>query len=198
MINQENEVLYYIDKAQIVAWARRNFNKALPESGNQFFVSDYLDFSHIGEENYDCTNFVSHAILAGGTPTFDTGGWGISQSGWYFRDLNNRSSSWSGVAPLFDFLTQNKVRGPVGEYRRYEDIYRGSFDFEAGDIIQFNNGDFWRHTGIITGFGYAPDGRLEALVTGRTDSGLYNDNTPASEIYPNLPRRVIKLLGYYK
>lgn len=198
MADLANEVLYYIDKTKIVAWARANFGKALPESGNPSFVPRYLDFSLIGEDNYDCTNFVSHAVLAGGTPTFDTGEWGILPYGWYYRDLNNRSSSWSGVAPLFDFLTQNKVRGPVGEYRRYEDIYSGNFDFEPGDIIQFSNGDFWRHTGIITGFGYAPDGRLEALVTGRTDSGLYNDNTLASEIYPGMPRRVIKLMGYYK
>lgn len=198
MLGYEGRMLYYIDKASVVKWARENFFKSLPESANPSFVSRYVDLSLIGYDNYDCTNFVSHAILAGGAPTYDTGGLGISASGWYFRDLGNRSSSWSGVAPLFDFLISNKARGPVGEYRRYEDIYSGSFDFEAGDIIQFNNGGFWRHTGIITGFGYTPDGRLEALVTGRTDSGLYNDNTPASEIYPGLPRRVIKLLGYYK
>ncbi|MBQ8624455.1 MAG: amidase domain-containing protein [Oscillospiraceae bacterium] len=191
-------LVYYLDKTKIVAWARENFNKYQPQSGNPVWVPSYLNFSFIGEDNYDCTNFVSHAILAGGTPTFDTGGWGISSTGWYFRDIVNRSSSWSGVAPLFDFLTHNEVRGPFGEYRRYEDIYSGVFDFEEGDIIQFNNGDFWRHTGIITGFGYSPEGRLEALVTGRTDTGNYNDNTIASEIYPNLPRRVIKLLGYYK
>lgn len=189
---------YYLDKTKIVAWARENFNKYQPQSGNPTWVPEYLNFSFIGADSYDCTNFVSHAILAGGTPTFDTGGRGVSPTGWYFRDVVNRSSSWSGVAPLFDFLTQNRARGPFGELRRYEDIYSGVFDFEEGDIIQFSNGDFWRHTGVITGFAYSPEGRLEALVTGRTDTGNYNDNTLASDIYPGKPRRVIKLLGYYK
>ncbi len=192
------ETVYYLDKTKIVAWARENFNKYQPQSGNPELIPNYLDFSSINPNSYDCTNFVSHAILAGGAPTFDTGGWGISPSGWYFRDVVNRSSSWSGVGPLYSFLTNNKARGPFGEFRRYEDIYSGVFDFEEGDIIQFWGGDFWRHTGVITGFAYSPEGRLEALVTGRTDTQNYNDNTLASEIYPGKPRRVIKLLGYYK
>ncbi len=189
---------YNLKKTEIVSWSRENFNKLNPISADVSQVAKYLDFSQINENSFDCTNFVSHAIMAGGAPVFDTGGRGISQSGWYFRDIANRSSSWSGVAALYNFLTQNKTRGPFGEKRRYEDIYGGFFDFEEGDVIQFSNGSFWRHTGIITGFAYMPNGRLEALVTGRTDKINFNDGTPASYIYPDMPRRVIKLLGYFE
>lgn len=194
-----NKPLYYIDKRAMVLWARENFDKPSPKSGNPM-IADYLDFSQISRDSYDCTNFVSHAILAGGSPMYDIGVGGLSSRGWYFRDSLNRSSSWSGVGELYSFIISNAYRGPAGDAVAYRDLEIGDNLFEAGDIMQFSNGSVWRHTGIITGFAPALDGsgRREALITGRTANGQFNDNQRQSTIYPGLPRRVIRLSGFYK
>ena len=72
-------------------WARQNFNKANPSSGGSGVP--YYDFSKI-KNNYDCTNFVSHALLAGGAkPYKPSGATGIIGTGWYYTNLDNRSSS---------------------------------------------------------------------------------------------------------
>ncbi len=191
--------LYYIDKRAMVLWARENFNKSAPKSGNPA-ITDYLDFSQISPDSYDCTNFVSHAILAGGSPMLDTGVGGISSRGWYFRDSLNRSSSWSGVGELYNFIISNAYRGPAGDAVSYRDLSLDDNLFEEGDIMQFSNGSVWRHTGIITGFAPTLDGsdKREALITGRTANGQYNDNQRQSTIYSGLPRRVIRLSGFYK
>lgn len=97
--------LYSLNKSNMVTWANNNCAKANPSSGNSN-KAPYYDFSQISG-NYDCTNFVSHAILAGGSVLYNTGNTGISSTGWYYKNLNNRSSSWSGVANLYSFLTSN-------------------------------------------------------------------------------------------
>ena len=62
---------------------------------------DYYNFDNLGG---DCTNFASQCVYAGArvmnyTPTF----------GWYYRNIDNRSPSWTGVEFLFNFLTGNRV-----------------------------------------------------------------------------------------
>lgn len=66
--------LLNLNKSEIVKWARNNFNKTSPMSGNG--VVPYYDFSQI-QGAWDCTNFVSHALLAGGATVYNTGGTGI-------------------------------------------------------------------------------------------------------------------------
>lgn len=160
------------------------------------------DFSQISG-NYDCTNFVSHAILAGGSILYDTGNSGISSTGWYFKNINNRSSSWSGVANLCNFLTSNTTKGPVGTKKAYSNIYVTGGDpypYEPGEILQFHNGSIWRHSTIIVGYrGVSGAATLsEAVVTGRTSSTQCNNQVRQSSIYPGESRRVIVLRGYYK
>lgn len=93
-----------INNTAVVNYARANYNKASPARGKS--TVPYYDFSTISG-SYNCTNFVSHALLAGGANTNDPGGNGISGSGWYFRSINNRSSSWSGVTNLYNYLVNN-------------------------------------------------------------------------------------------
>lgn len=77
----------------------------------------YYDFSKI-KNNYDCTNFVSHALLAGGAkPYKPSGATGIIGTGWYYTNLDNRSSSWSGVSYLYSFLTSNRKKDQVVQHR---------------------------------------------------------------------------------
>lgn len=200
-LTSTRSTLYSLNRSNMVTWANNNCSENNPSSGNSNQVSSYYDFSSI-PYNYDCTNFVSHALLAGGAVVYDTGNSGISSTGWYFRDINNRSSSWSGVSNLYNFLTSNTTKGPAGSYLAYSSIYApsGNFPYQSGDILQFHNGSIWRHSTLITGYTYLSGSSttLEAIVTGRSCDGQCNYNQRQSEIYPGCNRRVIKMAGYYK
>lgn len=97
---------------------------------------DYYDFSGIGG---DCTNFTSQCIYAGAgvmnfTPTF----------GWYYKSLNDRSPSWTGVEYLYNFLTGNdKGVGPFAKEVPLNEL-------EVGDIVQLgrSTGDFY-HSPVV-------------------------------------------------
>ncbi len=177
-----------LNKSAIKNYARNNFNKINPSSGNG--VVPYYDFSAISG-NYDCTNFVSHALLAGGATVYNNGN---PASGWYYVNLSNRSYSWSGVPNLYDFLINNSTKGPSGAHQNYFTFHEASaYPFVDGDILQFHNGTVWRHSTIITGFYQASTNYLGALVTGRTSPTSNNDNQKAADIYIGNSKRVIKL-----
>lgn len=177
-----------LNKSAMARWAVANCSKAKPTSGNPNVLPDYYDFSLISD-SYDCTNFVSHAVLAGGATMSYSGS---PSSGWYFSGLNYRSYSWSGVVSFYEFLVGNTGTGPFGV-----DTELCGSGCEIGDIIQFFNGTVWRHSTVITGF--AEQDRIakrEPLVTGRTAPGVFNLNQPQSTVYPGERRRVIHLIGY--
>lgn len=191
--------LYSLNRSAMVTWAASNYNATLPTSGNSTYVPTYVDFPSI-DNAYDCTNFVSHSILAGGSVVYDTGGSGISSTGWYCRNISNRASSWAGVSNLHAFLTSNSVKGPAGTEISYSTIYApsGYFPYQAGDLMQFHNGSVWRHSALITGYwGIGGAGVLEAAVTDRTNSTTNHYNRRESEVYPGEQRRVIVMQGYY-
>lgn len=101
----------------------------------------------------NCTNFVSQAIYAGScvmnyTPTY----------GWYYRSLDDRAPSWTGVRYFYDFMTSNTGIGPFG---REVD---GNL-LENGDVIQLGREeDGFYHTLLVVGF----DGE-DPLVAAQTD-----------------------------
>ena len=84
----------------------------------------YYDFSHLGG---DCTNFISQCLYAGSKVMNFT-----SDYGWYYRSVKDRSPSWSGVSPLYRFLTENRGKGPFAKETTVQNI-------EPGDIIQLGN-----------------------------------------------------------
>lgn len=180
---------YDLNKNNISSYARNNYYKQYPASGDGNV--SYYDFSQI-PRNWDCTNFVSHALLAGGATVYDTGGSGISSTGWYYRNLPNRSSSWSGVRNLYDFVTNNTTRGPGG----FSNLYSTRpGDNRVGNIIQFHNGSVWIHSTVVTGT-YIMDDRVGALVTGRSAYGSYNNNQKASDVYAGNAKRTLYLSNY--
>ena len=98
----------------------------------------YYNFNNIGG---DCTNFASQCIFAGAkimnfTPTF----------GWYYRTVNDRAPSWTGVEYLYNFLVNNKGAGPYGAEAPVSEL-------EIGDIVQLGTatGDFY-HSPVVVGF----------------------------------------------
>lgn len=187
-----------LNKADIVSWARDNFDSYLPSSGDG--ITPYVDFSTIGsttgEENYDCTNFVSHALLAGGA-TKNTSS--ISSTGWFFNSMSNRSTSWSGVPYLYSFLTRTtSTKGPKGTSLTYAPFQAPITNrpYVNGDILQLHNGSVWRHSTIITGYYFLNSSKIGALVTGRTSASAFNNNDKADEM-PYGNKRVIKLTANY-
>lgn len=98
---------------------------------------EFYDFSKIGG---DCTNFASQVIYAGAkvmnfTPTF----------GWYYKSVNDRTPSWTGVEYLYNFLVNNEGAGPFAKEVPLTEL-------EVGDIVQLrrSTGDFY-HSPVVVG-----------------------------------------------
>lgn len=97
----------------------------------------FYDYSALGG---DCTNFASQVLWAGGAlMNYDL------HSGWYYVDANRKSPSWTGVNFLYDFLVNNRGRGPFGVLVKPENL-------QVGDLIQlsFRGGGKFDHTLVIT------------------------------------------------
>lgn len=94
----------------------------------------YYNFDPVGG---DCTSFISQCIYAG------SGVMNYNQYGWYYRNGNDKSASWSGVEYLHKFLTQNKGVGPYGEETNMQNI-------QVGDVIQLSfDGSVFGHSLLI-------------------------------------------------
>lgn len=171
----------------IKTWARNNYDKNEPTSSKK--AISYYDFSQITGA-YDCTNFVSHALLAGGATMHDNGQNGITGTDqWYFRNTSNRSSSWAGVNQLYEFLTRsNPGNSNIGPYATKKSLTYNNASI--GDVVQGHNGTVWRHSTVVT-----RKANNIVYVTGRTSPGIYNDNVPATTIYGE--QRLLHLDGNY-
>ena len=82
----------------------------------------YYNFDPVGG---DCTSFISQVLYAG------SGIMNYGLNGWYYKNGNDKSPSWSGVEYLHKFLVSNNGIGPFGREVRIEKI-------EKGDIIQLS------------------------------------------------------------
>lgn len=132
----------------------------------------FYDFSKIGG---DCTNYASQCIYAGAkimnfTPTF----------GWFYKSVNDRTPSWTGVEYLYNFLVKNESVGPFAEEVSLDKV-------EVGDIIQLGTGtgDFY-HSPVVVGFA-----RGQILVAAHTYDAF---NKPLSS-YNFAVARGIHILG---
>ncbi|SFQ25397.1 Putative amidase domain-containing protein [Lachnospiraceae bacterium XBB1006] len=178
-----------VTRNQVVNWARNNYDEGRPVSSKASVP--YYDFSQLTNQ-YDCTNFVSHALLAGGAKMNDKGRAGLQESDqWYFRSERNRSTSWSGVNQLYSFLTRSRPgNSNVGPYA--EEIpcdYRNAL---YGDVVQFYNGSIWRHSTIVTS-----RGNNKIYVTGRTSPGVFNNNDEVRDFVGMTRYRLLHILGTY-
>lgn len=97
----------------------------------------FYDFENIGG---DCTNFASQCIYAGsGVMNF------TPVMGWYYRSVDDRTPSWTGVRYLYEFLVRNGGVGPFAEETALDKL-------DIGDIVQLGraSGDFY-HSPIVVG-----------------------------------------------
>ncbi|MBR7100516.1 MAG: amidase domain-containing protein [Clostridia bacterium] len=116
------------DRAAALAYAKRWAFERNP---------NFYNFDRLGG---DCTNFASQCIYAGAkvmnyTPVF----------GWFYRTLNERTPSWTGVEYLYNFLTSNEGAGPFAEEVPLNRL-------EVGDVVQLGRetGDFY-HSPVVVG-----------------------------------------------
>lgn len=95
----------------------------------------YYNYDKIGG---DCTNFISQCLYAGKSEMNYRG------YGWYYRDSNNKSASWTGVEYLYNFLIGNKHEGPRGRLIERDEL-------KIGDLIQLSfDGVMFGHTLFVT------------------------------------------------
>lgn len=97
----------------------------------------YYNFDFVGG---DCTNFVSQVLYAGGCK-MNYKKW----FGWYYKNVNDRSASWTSVEYLYRFLINNNETGPIGKIVEINEL-------EIGDVIQlsFNENNIFNHSLVVT------------------------------------------------
>lgn len=115
----------------------------------------YYNFDNIGG---DCTNFASQCIYAGCQEMNYN-----KTNGWYYRNINNRSPSWTATEYLYKFLTTNKGAGPLGEKVEINEL-------EIGDIVQLNiRGTIFSHTLVVVQSG---NNLNNTLISAHTDDAF--------------------------
>ncbi len=95
---------------------------------------NFFDFSRLGG---DCTNFVSQCLFAG------TGQMDYRENGWFYKDLDERTPSWTGVNELSQYLLENNRNIVCAYLTRYDDV-------EIGDVIQLKMGNIFNHSLFVT------------------------------------------------
>lgn len=189
---------YSLNKGNITTYAMFNFDGDPPESGNILYTP-YVNMWHSGG---DCTNFISHCILAGGaTPNTNT------SNGWYCNG-STWSASWSYVIDLYNFIVGND--GITGPYGHSATISLNSMpEYDIADILQINHNTTsaaWDHSTLIVGFTtYNQNGvyyQYVPLLAYRSDTRLGAYNISFIEEYFLKSRyggaRAIILDGYYR
>ena len=123
----------------------------------------FYNYEEIGG---DCTNFASQCLYAGTrvmnfTPTF----------GWYYRNANDKSPSWTGVSYFYNFLTEKEIR--IGPFAIETDIS----SVLPGDFVQLatQRPDF-HHTPVIVRINGSPSLRTIYVAAHSSDT----DNRPLS------------------
>jgi hypothetical protein len=156
------------DRAKAVAYAQRWALDRNPAYG---------DFSKMGG---DCTNFISQCIHAGGASMNYT-----PNTGWYYNSMSSRAPAWTGVEPLYRFLTTNSGKGPYAARATAGEMH-------PGDVVQlsFNDGGYFGHSLFVVKTGDPPDISNILVATHSFDS----DNRPLNS-WENVVYRYLHILG---
>lgn len=121
------------------------------------YNNNYADFNGYGG---DCTNFVSQCIFEGGNLPMHYGS-AYTNTCWYYTNSTNRSSSWTGVEELYDYI--------FGSTSKINASHSNWSSVGSGDIIQLVSGGEGYHSLIITGVAYSSYGRSDLLVCAHTN-----------------------------
>lgn len=192
--NSTNLFLDDLDTNAMSSYAYDNASKVSPSSGDG--ITPYYDFSLI-TGNHDCTNFISHCLLAGGASK------NVSANGWYYNTLSDRTPSWSNVNYLHNFLVRNSsTRGPKGvssEYPAGNSLTSLYSSCRIGDLIQikYKGASNYGHSTIVTGKNLS---QTTILITSRTSQSSYNKSAVLTKVYNSnavKSYRLVDLEGNY-
>ena len=170
-------MFYEYDRIAAVEYARR---WALDRNPN---FKDYEEFGG------NCTNFISQCINAGGIPMDHQGNNIMKQ--WYWYSDKNRTPSWTGSQPFFEYLINNNNDdtdnfGVYASESTYDEL-------ELGDLVQLIENGRAYHTMIISRILLDGDEVYDYLVCQNTYDLLdYPLSLKVGE------RRYLKIFGYYK
>ena len=95
----------------------------------------FYSFDRIGG---DCTNFISQCVFAGGVSMLE------KSNGWFFKSLNYRSPSWTGVEEFWNFATSNNFEKGV----KVREVSKSSL--QIGDIVQLGDESGFYHMLLIS------------------------------------------------
>lgn len=175
-----------LNSSSIVSYASANYNKVQPASGNGNVP--YYDFATI-TNSYDCTNFISHCMLAGGAKM------NYSSNGWFYRSLSSRAPAWSSVNSFYSYIKSNTQTNTLGgTATSYSPTGAG---WGIGSVLQIQRegepSGVYSHSTVITGLitSNAKLVRNIAKITWRTSSTKNGYNIPVSSAYPLEYKRVI-------
>ncbi len=209
---QENTTKAYsaINGMTMAAYAKKTAAVNYRKNGRLFYDSActnsargsteapyYYEFSSITNA-YDCTNFASHVLLAGGAKMKKTGN---ADTGWYFISegapgANTRSVTWAGVQKFGDFLLSNNGSGPRGSLApRVDEEYIG-----YGDIIQLkrSGNSVYGHSMIRTNYYSSAYGYTGLVVSYRSGTAGGTVDKPYYLTLTNVVSvRGINILGNY-
>lgn len=188
--NSTNLFLDDLDTNAMSSYAYDNASKVSPSSGDG--ITPYYDFSLI-TGNHDCTNFISHCLLAGGASK------NVSANGWYYNTLSDRTPSWSNVTYLHNFLVRDSTsptREPQGKSTEYST--GGSLNSlfstcRIGDIIQikYNGNEIYGHSTMVTGKSLSDS---TILITSRTGRNDYNKSKVLTKVYGSDSAKYYRLI----
>lgn len=148
-----------------------------------------------GSFTYDCTNFISHCMLAGNFSM--KSGTNLGEDGWFYNSMSSRSSSWSGVNSFYRFVKNNtSTAGPKKSYINECFINpkvtstTSSTQAKSGDIIQIKYN-------TVNAYGYPDFGHStlvhrisdtsDIMITYRTSNDSKGTNVKLAEKYPPAP-----------
>lgn len=137
----------------------------------------YGDFSQMGG---DCTNFISQCIHAGGAAMNYT-----PDLGWFYQSMRRRAPAWTGVEPLYRFLTTNRGKGPYA-------VKADAGEMHPGDVVQlsFNGGASYGHSLFVVQAGDPPDNSNILIATHTFNS----DNRPLNS-WQDVVYRYLHIMG---
>lgn len=154
----------------------------------QWALSRNPKFKDYEELGGNCTNYISQCVNAGGIP-MDSDGNNVMKE-WYWYSDANRTPSWTGAQPFFEYFTKNNN----GETKNFG-VYAKQTDYdelELGDIVQLIKDGKAYHTMMITGLLLDGEYIYDYLICQNTYDLLdYPLSLKVGE------KRYLKIFGYY-
>ncbi|MBQ2915912.1 MAG: amidase domain-containing protein [Clostridia bacterium] len=190
----------------MTSYASSEYNEVNPQSGSTTisYYDFYMENANGVATSWDCTNFVSHCLLAGGAQMYNDG----TINSWWCAPIvsgeGTYSAPWTVVRHLYNFLIRESVTpGPFAN-RAYDNDGNSNFvftsTFSLGDIIQkdTNSNGSWDHSLIITG-SRTVSGYSDPIpyVVSRTGPDI-NSSGALTSLYltENPSYRILRLVGY--